>query len=97
MVYNLDGLWAANNTVEMIGAVNSTSDGWLFGLLMIGLYIVLLLNINRENIRVSYLGASFIMVLLSTVAFGIGWIGLPVLIIPILLTFISLFIVLFIN
>jgi len=88
---NLSGIWAANNSVQMISAVNTISEGWLIGFLMIVLYIAIVSRNYKDNLRLSSLAASFVVIILSLFMWILNWISLENLLIPIILFFIGLF------
>ena len=97
MVYNLTNLWMANNTVQMIGEVNTISNDHLIGFLMFAIYMFIIIKYQYANFRTTLFAASFIMTILGVLFYTLGWVGLPILIIPILLTFVGIFIVLFVD
>jgi len=96
-MYNMTGIWAANNIVEQIGALNTASGDSLIIFFMFTLYISLLFIYGRENMRAALLADSFIMVVISALSFGLGWIQFSTLIIPIMLVFVSLIALLFVE
>ena len=96
MSYNLNSTWAANNTVEMMGAINTASDGLLIGMFMMTLFIAILVVFNRNDMKKILLVDSFVMVIIGSICMVLGWVATStVVIIPIILTFISLILNLF--
>ena len=97
MVYNLTPVFQSNNTAEIFTALNSNSDGWIVGFILVALYIALILIFNKQDLSSTLMGTSFIMFVICLITFSLGFIGMPVLILPILLFFVGMFIHIFID
>jgi len=92
-MYNLDPIFAANNTMEIIAAVNTSTNGVFFTLIMISIYIILLIRYHEQSWKAVSLVCSFIWFMIALYGYSLEWIGMPILIIPIILTFVSLILV----
>jgi len=97
MSYNLSAVYEANNTLQITSAVNTLSNGWLSGGIIIVIYIITLMVYHRNNLRVSSIAASLVTTYVSILMYVIGFIGLNVLIIPLILLFVSIFIYMFMD
>ena len=94
-MYNLTTLYLQNDTVGFITQVNTLSNGWLIGWTLIALYLALIIVFNKGSMRKSSLVASMITALVSIYFVTIGWIGINVSLILMVMIFINLFIVMF--
>jgi len=94
-MYNLTNLYLQNESVGMITELNTLSDGWLIGWLLIVLYVVLLFTYQRGSLRKTSIVVSAITSFITIYLFVIGWIGLNIVILSMVMMFIYIFIVLF--
>ena len=49
MSYNMSGFSNSTNLYEMFAAVNVASDNWLVYMALIGVFVILLINLLRNN------------------------------------------------
>jgi len=96
-MYNLTNLTNANTIVDMTTEVNRLSDGLLIVMLMLILFLTYMIVFKKQNLKPVLIGASFLMTIMAIIAFTFGWIGVEVLIIPIILLFASILIFYFVT
>ena len=94
-MYNLTGIYDANNTIQQIQAVNTLEGGYLFSLLFFVLYIILILIFKKDNMKPVILAVSFIMTIIGTILFFMQLIPQYILFIPIALTLVMLLVIMF--
>lgn len=99
MTYNLTEVWDSNNIVEMFTAVNNLTDpaGYLIYFVLLVLYIIVLVKFYREDMTKTFLATSVMMVIVMSLFYALGWVGFHIMVIPIMLSFIGIFIVLFVG
>jgi len=96
-MYNMTAIYGANNTLEMISGVNSASDGWFIGLLIIVLYLGSIFMLQKQNLKKVLLVSSFSLIIITIYLVSMNLIGMSVLSILIVLFFISLLMMLLVD
>ena len=71
--YNLTGLTNSTNLVELFTFANTTVDGLLFGLLIIGIFLVMLMAMKQWELEKALVSSSFVCFILSSIMFYAGW------------------------
>jgi glucan phosphoethanolaminetransferase (alkaline phosphatase superfamily) len=97
MVYNLSGIDASNHTMDLIQTLNSSSDGWMIGWLLIITWFIIIMVYKNRDIKPVALIASFAVFVLGVITFVMDWITINFMLIPAILMFISILIYMFID
>lgn len=97
MVYNLTNVTGANDLNNIIYATNEATGYLLVNGLMLILFITFLVVFKKQSFKKVILADAFFMVLISSFAFTLGWVGFQILIVPIILLFASVVIYYFIQ
>jgi len=80
----------ANTIVEIITETNNLSNDMLFSVFFLIIFLSFLIMFKQNSFKTVLLADSFFMSVLAVIFFTLGWIGQPLLILPILLLFGSL-------
>ena len=96
-MYNMTSIWAANNTLEILTAVNDKSDSMLFIFLMMVLWVILLFVFKRNDFTVATIVSSFIMSIIFAYSWVIRIISFKILILPLVILIIATFIYMFVD
>lgn len=96
-MYNLDPIYGANNTAEIIQAVNTASGNWLVSMLIFALWLIIVIRNQRGNMPKNTIVSCYVMVFICLIASLLEWISFTVLIVPIILMFVSIFIYKFVG
>lgn len=91
-MYNLTGIYAGNNLIEITRAVNDLTNGILFNVIMMVLFIVILLVFAHRGFREVLIFDSFAMVVISILVFALELASIQVIIFPFVLLATSLLI-----
>ena len=70
--YNLTNVSGANNVFQLADALILLMDGWLFGYLLIALFVVMVLVNYHKGIRISFASAGILCFVLSSIFFTLG-------------------------
>ena len=90
MSYNLTPIYNANTTLEIIDGFMQVSDNTgLFVFVLFMLYLTILAVYGKNDIVKVSISASFITATIGLVLFAMGWVGLHIIILPIILLIIS--------
>ena len=85
MTYNLSFMENTTGLYEIVEGVNTATNGWLIGLVMILVWLLIIFIFQRDTDMSSLvLGSSFIMSIITGMFFFLGFVESWVLIIPIL-------------
>jgi len=90
MVYNMTNITEANTIVEIITETNSLSNDLLFSVFFLIIFLSFLIIFKQNSFKTVLLADAFFMSVLGIIFFTLGWIGQPLLILPIILLFGSL-------
>ena len=96
-MYDLDLIFNANNTVEIITALNTASNNWLLSFFFIIFYIAIMVWFERQNMRVTIMVTSFSMIIVGTLLYSMGWIPFNFLIVPVICSLCGIFIYMFMD
>lgn len=96
-MYNMTNVTSANNIIEIVKGVNDPSNGGLILLLCMTLFIILMVTYGRNNFKAALLAGAFMMVLICVPLFIIGWIGMEILILPILMVVAAILTYMFVD
>ena len=96
-MYNMTNITNANNAYEIVKAVNDISGGLIFTLVIFSLFFILLVAFRSIDFKARLVGASFILTLISIMAFYLEFIGWHILIAPILIFLSSIIIYQFVD
>lgn len=83
-MYNLTNITNSNNFFEVFQAVNNEAMGLLFAFLLFSLFLIVLVVFHNYPLRYSVVGASMLCTIVGVIGFNLGFIGLWILILPIL-------------
>jgi len=95
MVYNMTNITLANDLITIVAEVNNTSGGYLLGFTLFAFYIVTMFIFKNKDIVFVFLADSFIVTIVAVIMWAMGYIGLNLLTIPLLLLFVGLMMKLF--
>jgi len=87
IVYNTTNITNANTTLQMFEAVNAMSGGLFIGLLLLGLFLVVFFSLKHHNTKVVFIADSAFISIIAILVWSMGWIGMHIIIFPILLFF----------
>jgi len=90
-MYNTTNLTNANTVIEIYEAVDKISNHSLTAMLMLTTFLIIFIVFSNYPKRVVLLADSFVMSIIGVWFFTLGWIGWPILLIPILVFFVSIF------
>ena len=91
--YNTTNLTNAHTIVEQITELNALSGGVFIASVLFAIWIVLFISSKNQGVRVSLLGVSFIMSIISTLAWYLGWVAGYIVMIPIVATMFGIFMI----
>ena len=94
MVYNLTTMYLQNDSVGMLTELNTLSDGWFIGWMLIALYLALLFYFQNNSLRKSSIVAAAMTALVSIYLLTMGLIGMNITLLIMVILFISIIMVL---
>ena len=97
MVYNLTNITASNDLYNIMYHTNISSGYFLFGGMMLILFLTIVIVFKKQSFKKAFLAASFFTSLVGVYGFVMGWINVSLLILPILCLGAGLMILLFID
>lgn len=89
--YNISFLNESNGVTGVMEGVNSMSDGLYAGLILLCLFIICFIAMKKYDTDVAFLTTSFICSVIAVLFFVMGWIGIEIFIIPVVLLIIAIF------
>lgn len=90
--YNLSFMDNTTNIVQIATGVNDASNGWLFGLILFMLWLLIFMVFKNYDQKGVWVGSSFIVSLAGGALFGAGLLEWWVLILPVVVLMISIII-----
>lgn len=97
MTYNLTNITSANTIPAILQKTNELSGNILFGSMLLILFLLFLVVFKGQSFKKVLMADSFFMVIICSIAYVLGWIGMNFLILPILLLFVSLMVYYFVS
>jgi len=83
-MYNMTNITAANNLYEIVVATNDLSGGMYFSLFIVVLFFGFIIVFKKRDFKKVLLADSFFMVILTALAWGMGFVGWTYIIIPVI-------------
>lgn len=91
MSYNLTFTETSTNLLQVIEGMNSTTEGYLGAMILLLVAIITFIAMKNFDTKVAVLGSSFVSSVVALFLFMLGFIGVEIFIIPIIILFISIF------
>lgn len=85
MTYNLTFMDNATSLTQIVQGVNTESDGLLFGIILLVLFVIMLMVFREYPFKTVLLGAGSLISLLAGIMFGMGVISVTILVIPLII------------
>lgn len=92
---NLSGFDNITGAHQLATGANTASDGYLFPLILLGIFVVLFIVFKNYDTKAVFIGDSFICTILAIMLWGAELITFTVLVWPILILFASIMALLF--
>lgn len=92
MGYNMTYLDTSNNFMDIAVGVNNNTTGLLGGFVLLAMFIILLMLGKKFGWEGSFVASSFITSIIAILFYFIEFIGVEIMIIPIILCIVSLFV-----
>ena len=96
-MYNMTNVTSANTILDMFTAVNELSNGAMFAIVLLGLFIMIFMVFKKYDTKAVLLLDSFAVTLIAIPMWTFGWIGWSIMIVPIILFFASIIMWFFIE
>jgi len=90
MSYNLTFMDNSTGALDIMQGVNTASGGWLFGLLLFFLWMLIFIVFSDRDIKTVLLGSSFVTSIAGGMLLGANLIEWWVLIFPVIATLVGL-------
>lgn len=95
MTANLSGFDNITNPLQVATAANTVSDGYLFAISLLVIFVVLFIVFKNYDTKAVFVGDSFICTIISILLWGADLISFKILIWPVLILFGSVIALLF--
>lgn len=96
-MYNLTNLTSAKNIIEISTAMNNLSGGALYGFFFLALFLFNMALYSKIEFNKLLLLNSFILSVVGIFMMSLGYISMSLLMIPILMTVVSIFLIVFMR
>ena len=83
-MYNMTNITAANNMYEITAALNQSSGGMFFALFLVILFFGFIITFKKRDFKKVLLADSFFMILITGMAWGMGFVNWTFVIIPVI-------------
>jgi len=90
MAYNLTYLDQGNTTLDFITGLNTSTEGKIGLISLFIIWIILFTAFKNYDSRVGAVASSFIITLLTTIFWALGWVGFGIIFYPVAVLFLSL-------
>lgn len=95
MTANLTAYDNLTSPLQVVAASNNASDGYLFPLVLLSIFVVLFIAFKNYDTKAVFVGNSFICTILAVILWGAELITYKILIWPVLALFASIITILF--
>jgi len=85
MVYNTTAIFKSKTLDAIFNSVNSLTDGLLFNMILVSLFIIILMSFPNTEFRKLLIADSFILTIISFFGFILGFTSISIMLLPILL------------
>lgn len=90
-MYNLTALQNETSFLELIEVINTSTNGWLIGIILISLFVILFIAMKRYETLTALRTASFITTIVASLFFILNWISGGVFSIPVVILLFTIF------
>ena len=84
-MYNMTNITTANNMFTIMEAVNDSSGGMFIALFLVILFFGFIITLKKRDFKKVLLADSFFMIILTALAWGMGFVGWTYIIVPVIL------------
>ena len=85
IMYNMTNITNANNMFEIVKAVNEKSAGMFIVLFLVVLFFGFIVAFKKRDFKKVLFADSFFMIVLTALAWGMGFVGWTYIIVPVIL------------